>query len=132
MKTLSALTVVSDCRLQYFTKPGAFNTQSFIEALCTFDIAPGTVVLLDNVAFHHSTKVINYARGRGWELLFVPPYSPWFNPVEGVFSVIKRHFYRQGDVVESFRSVTSAHLSAFFRHSMCMTSGPTLISPDVQ
>eukprot|EP00983_Pelagomonas_calceolata_P114299 1160080-Pelagomonas_calceolata.AAC.6 len=24
------------------------------------------------------------------------PYSPWFNPIEGVFSVVKRHYYQSG------------------------------------
>ena len=52
-----------------------------------FNLQPDTVVLIDNVAFHHSKIVKQYARDRNIHLLYVPPYSPWFNPVEGVFSI---------------------------------------------
>jgi len=70
------------------SKTGSFDTNSFRESLEQFDIPRDTVVLLDNVAFHHSKKVSDFASERGLHLLFVPPYSPWFNPVEGVFSIV--------------------------------------------
>ncbi len=55
----------------------------------SFDLPAGTVLLLDNVSFHHSKVVKEYAISQGLVLLYVPPYSPWFNSVEGVFSIAK-------------------------------------------
>ncbi len=83
----------------------------FLEGL---DLPEKSVILLDNVSFHHSRSVYNIASKRSWDLLFVPPYSPWFNPIEGIFSIIKRHYYENGDINEAFKAVKASHCKAFF------------------
>lgn len=86
----------------------------FMEALK----APrGSVILLDNASIHKSKELQVLAEARGWVLLFTPPYSPWFNPIEGVFSVVKRHYYKHGDILAAFQAVQPSHCSAFFNHS---------------
>ena len=77
-------------------------------------------ILLDNVRFHYCKAVKELACKMGWELLFVPPYSPWFNPIEieGIFSIIKRAYYKQLSIDDSIKTVTSQHLQAFFKHSL--------------
>jgi hypothetical protein len=107
--TKSALVCVSSDGLNMVKaiKDGAYNTTSFIQALETFDIPKDSVVLLDNVSFHHSKLIKQFAETNGFYLLYVPPYSPWFNPVEGVFSVVKRHFYKHGVPVAALTSVTN-------------------------
>jgi transposase len=77
------------------------------------DCPTDTVIILDNVAFHHSNKVKTLAASRGWELLYNPPYSPWFNPIEGV-SIVKRDFYKSQDVYKALSSVKEKHVEAFF------------------
>ena len=47
-----------------------------------------------------------------------PPSSPWFNPVEEVFSVVKRHYYKNGNIADAFGIVTSDHCNAFFKAAM--------------
>lgn len=80
--------------------------------------------MLDNVKFHHSKLVKKYAEEKGIELLCVPPYSPWFNPIEGVFSVVKRHYYAHGSIDDAFQVVSAQHMNAFFQKSMSLDSGP--------
>lgn len=97
---------------------GSFNTLLFTEFIKTLDLQRGTVIMLDNVAFHHSKACKEVADAKGYDLLFVPPYSPWFNPIEGIFSIVKRSFYKGATIQQSFDAVTRDHLSAFFRKSL--------------
>lgn len=118
--TVSALAAAHTSGHVYWEqRVGSYNTASFVEFLRTVPASPGAVILLDNVAFHRSRAAREVARDRGLDLLFVPPYSPWFNPIEGVFSIVKRAWYR-GDVSidQAFAKVTPAHTSAFFQKSM--------------
>jgi transposase len=79
---------------------------------------------LDNVAFHHSKDVAAFASANNIDLLFVPPYSPWFNPIELCFSIIKRHFYQHHNVEEAFAALTSGHCHSFFSKCMGLEGDP--------
>ena len=46
-----------------------------------------SVVILDNASIHHVEQVEDLTAGS--KLIYLPPYSPDLNPVEGVFSQIK-------------------------------------------
>lgn len=48
------------------------------------------VVVLDNATFHHSTTTKELIEQAGATLLFLPPYSPDFNPIEQDFAAIKK------------------------------------------
>jgi transposase len=117
--TTSTLVAISENEiLKREQTPGSFNTQKFLEFLKTLECPSGTVILLDNVAFHHSKVVKELIEFKGWHLLYVPPYSPWFNPIEGVFSIVKRHYYKHGFIDQAFQSVDSRHIEAFFKKAM--------------
>lgn len=129
--TTSVLAAVSsDGQASFQRQPGSYNTSSFLAALETFPLHRDTVVLLDNVSFHHARAIKDFANQRGLVLLYVPPYSPWFNPVEGVFSVAKRHYYRHGSIDAALAAVTPQHVMSFFAESMRQTHGPAFSGPD--
>lgn len=44
---------------------------------------------MDNVAFHRSKSVDTISHDRRLEALFIPPYTPDFNPIENVFGALK-------------------------------------------
>jgi transposase len=46
----------------------------------------GQVVVMDNLQVHKSTRVRELIEGVGAEVLFLPPYSPDFSPIEEAFS----------------------------------------------
>jgi transposase len=48
------------------------------------------VVVMDNVPFHKSAKTKTLIHATGATLLFLPPYSPDFNPIEHDFATLKR------------------------------------------
>ena len=103
---------------------GAFNTVEFLDFLQSMELPEKTVILLDNVRFHHSKVVKHYAETQQWDLLYVPPYSPWFNPIEMCFSIVKRKFYYCGDIDHAFDQLTASHCKAFFEKSCNTVNSP--------
>ncbi|WP_425554634.1 transposase, partial [Georgenia daeguensis] len=71
---------------------GALNQRSFAfyVAYCLAPtLRPGDVLVLDNLPVHHLTGLREWLAKRGVELVFLPPYSPDFNPIELAFSKLK-------------------------------------------
>jgi len=50
----------------------------------------GQVVIMDNAQFHKSTKSRESIEGAKCVLLYLPAYSPYFNPIERYWSKMKR------------------------------------------
>lgn len=72
---------------------GAVNTDvfvRFVEAVLAPKLNPGDVVVLDNLSSHKSPKIRQLIEACGATLLFLPPYSPDFNPIEMIFAKIKQ------------------------------------------
>ena len=69
------------------------TTKVLIEAYVEGVLAPtlwaGQVVVLDNLGAHKGERVRELIESRGCSLLFVPPYSPDFSPIEEAFSKVK-------------------------------------------
>jgi len=121
--SVSAIVAVSPgLQTRFVTTTLTFNTKSFAAFLRSLRYRKNTVILLDNVSFHHSKLVREIAEGKGWELLFTPPYSPVFNPVEGVFSVAKRTFRRIRDPAAAILAVSAAAVKNFFHRSISATT----------
>lgn len=65
------------------------------------------VVVMDNVPFHKSEKTRALIRSKGATLLFLPPYSPDFNPIENDFANIKK--IREYNEHETLDAIVSAY-----------------------
>ena len=118
MTTISSLVIASVDKIWKRKEiTGSYNTKLFLYFLEELDLPKLSVILLDNVSFHHSKSVKEWASSKNIDLLYTPPYSPWFNPIEGIFSIIKRSFYKQGNINQAFCAVTNSHCKAFFDKS---------------
>lgn len=121
--TTSVMALASSEKLVKTTaRHGSFDTATFVAFLQDVSLPEKSVILLDNVRFHHAARVKETASAKGVQLLYVPPYSPWFNPIEGIFSIVKRHYYIHSSIDEAFQSVTKRHCEAFFRRALAATS----------
>nr|WP_241771189.1 IS630 family transposase [Acidisphaera rubrifaciens] len=72
---------------------GAINGQTFrayVEQFLAPTLAPGDVVVADNLGSHKVAGVREAIEARGASLLFLPPYSPDLNPIEQVFAKLKQ------------------------------------------
>lgn len=52
-------------------------------------LRPGQIVVLDNLQMHKNQAVREAIEAQGCEVLFLPSYSPDFNPIEQTFSKLK-------------------------------------------
>jgi transposase len=69
------------------TDEDAFAT--FVEEVLGPQLCSGDVVLMDNLAAHKSDRVRAAIESRGATQVFLPPYSPDFNPIERAWSKVK-------------------------------------------
>lgn len=87
----SIICVTSSCNIiNYQWSYKAFNTASFVEFLRISLIGySGYYLILDNVSFHKSKRVIHLLDDMGIIPIFIDPYTPEQNPIEEVFSSMK-------------------------------------------
>lgn len=73
---------------------GPINRDAFTEyvrQVLVPEIVPGDTVVMDNLSSHKGVEVRELIEAAGATLLFLPPYSPDFNPIEKAFSKLKAH-----------------------------------------
>lgn len=62
---------------------------SFLEHVLLPTLDKGSVLVMDNWTIHHGYEVRDLVQEFGCELLYLPTYSPDFNPIEHLFAKIK-------------------------------------------
>jgi len=75
-----------------FVYDGAMNGNVFlayVEQVLLPTLTPGDVVIMDNLPAHKAAGVRAAIEAAGATLLFLPPYSPDFNPLENAFAKLK-------------------------------------------
>jgi len=63
--------------------------RAYVEQFLVPTLAPGDVVIMDNLGSHKGPAVRRAIRAAGAKLFFLPPYSPDLNPIEQVFAKLK-------------------------------------------
>ena len=77
---------------------GALNGELFLKYVrqeLAPHLRPGDILVMDNLPTHKVTGVAEAVRARDARVLYLPPYSPDFNPIEQVFSKIKTELRRR-------------------------------------
>jgi len=83
----------------------------------------GDVVILDNLATHKIRGVREALEAVGARLMYLPPYSPDFNPIEPMWSKIKQILRSQAPRTDeqlllaaktAFNSISTADCKGFF------------------
>ena len=75
-----------------FVLSGPINRTAFeayVEQVLLPELRPGDIVIMDNLSSHKGPKVRALIEAAGAKLLFLPPYSPDFNPIEMAFAKLK-------------------------------------------
>jgi transposase len=65
--------------------------QAYVDQILVPELNPGDVVIMDNLGSHKGPAIRAAIEAAGARLLFLPPYSPDFNPIENAFSKLKAH-----------------------------------------
>lgn len=92
---ISAISMVGIMALTYCQNAvngSVFTT--FMQKFLLGRLRPGHIVFLDNIKFHKIAKVKDLIESVGAKLVFLPPYSPDFSPIENMWSKVK-HFIKK-------------------------------------
>jgi transposase len=89
-------TFVAGLRMSGLSAPlvldGAMNGEAFlayVEQILAPTLAPGDIVIMDNLSSHKVAGVREAIEARGARALYLPPYSPDLNPIEQSFAKFK-------------------------------------------
>jgi transposase len=61
-----------------------------VEQVLAPTLSSGDIVVMDNLSYHKRVGVREAIESRGASLLYLPPYSPDFNPIDLAFSKFTR------------------------------------------
>jgi len=78
----------------YVFKEGSNRAVDFEQFLETLPFESGTVLILDNSSLHKTKRARAIAENKGIRLLYTPPYTPEYNPIELLFGSVKGSFYK--------------------------------------
>jgi transposase len=96
---------------------GPMNGSAFLayaEQVLAPELRPGDIVVMDNLPAHKISGVREAIEKVGARLLFLPPYSPDFNPIEMAFSKLKALLRKAATrTIDELWSVVANCLAAF-------------------
>ena len=114
--------------LAAMTLTGAVDTLAFdayLERVLGPRLRKGDVVVLDNLGVHKASRVERVAEARGARVIWLPPYSPDFSPIEQCWSKIKSCLRAakartreelEKALAEAIELITRADIRGWFRH----------------
>ena len=89
-------TFVAGLRLEGLVAPFVFDGpitavafEAYVEQFLVPELKPGDIVVMDNLSSHKRPQVAALIEAAGASLLYLPPYSPDFNPIEKLFAKFK-------------------------------------------
>ncbi len=126
------LTLMSAVRLDGVVAPmlldGPVNAQTFagyVESCLVPALEAGDILIMDNLPAHKSARITQAVEDAGCELVYLPPYSPDFNPIENLWSKVKailretaaRTFEALVDGVgDALKAITLDDCEGYFEH----------------
>lgn len=110
------------------TLDGAMNSDAFaayVERFLVPSLRPGQMVICDNLSVHKRADIRALIEQADCTLIFLPAYSPDFNPIEQAFSKLKAALRRaeartqealQAAIATALDTITASDAAHFFMH----------------
>ena len=100
-----------------FVLDGPINRDAFeayVEQALAPELACGDVVVMDNLSSHKGERTRELIEKAGARLMFLPPYSPDFNPIENAFAKLKALLRKAAErTVEGLWSTIGSLIASF-------------------
>jgi transposase len=105
--------------------------EAFIARRLVPKLWKGACVVMDNCSIHNDAEIERLIQAAGAQLIYLPPYSPDFSPIENCWSKIKSILRRIGArnhpdlakaIEEAFAEVSLDDLRGWFTHCCYCTS----------
>lgn len=104
--------LVAPCLFECYTDADVFNVWLKDHLLPT--LKPGMAIIMDNATFHKSAETKEIIEAAGCTLMFLPPYSPDFNPIEHAWFPLKNAARK---IMQTFLSLPHALEAAILMNS---------------
>ena len=101
----------------------AIAFEIYIRQILCPTLSRNDIVIMDNLRVHKAQGIIEAIEATGAKLLYLPPYSPDFNPIEKMWSKIKAHLRKEKArshkhlnkvISDAFLSVTKSDIAGWF------------------
>lgn len=99
---------------------------AYLEHVLCPNLKPGQIVVMDNLAAHKVDGVKELIQQAGASLIYLPPYSPDFNPIEKCWAQVKQRLRTlkarslaalHAALDDALGTLTPQNTCAYFRHS---------------
>lgn len=121
-RTSAIAAICCDGLIEYELISGTVNGEIFLKfiqghlipQMSSFDgLSERSIAILDNCSIHHVPEIAEEFRKAGIMVIFLPPYSPDYMPIELCFSYIKYYLKCHDDILQAVTSPNVIIRSAF-------------------
>lgn len=95
------------------------SIQAYVQQVLIPTLAPGDIVIMDNLPAHKAEGVRHAIEDAGCRLLYLPPYSPDFNPIEKAFAKLKAVLRAKAERTIDGLWNTVGHILTLFNPQEC-------------
>jgi len=108
--------------------PGSVDTtvfNTYCEQVLRPTLKAGDVIVLDNLGAHRASRIEDITRSCGARVIWLPPYSPDFSPIELMWSKVKTYLKRvkartqeelEKAIAAALQTITLSDCQNWFRH----------------
>ena len=79
------------------------------------ELKSGQVIVMDNYSIHKGAETKDILEKAGCDILFLPPYSPDYNPIENYWAVIKSRIKKIKNKCDSFNQAINLAFSMIIK-----------------
>ena len=109
--------------------------ETYVEKVLVPSLRAGQIVVMDNLSAHRPRRIRELIEQQDCELLYLPAYSPDYNPIEEAFSKIKNLLRKAAArskealveaIGQALSAVTAEDALGFFEHAGYRSAGQLL------
>lgn len=94
-KHYSLILAITNTGLKHFTIHTTYtDAKSFNDFIMQLPFPKNSILLMDNASIHKTKTLFEILKLKDYQIIYTPPYSPEYNPIELVFGNIKHHYYK--------------------------------------
>ena len=100
--------------------------ETYVEQVLAPTLRRGQVVVMDNLSAHKPRRIRELIEQRGCELVYLPSYSPDYNPIEEAFAKIKNLLRKAvarskealiEAIAAALSAITAEDIRGYFQHA---------------
>ena len=100
--------------------------ETYVEKVLVPSLEPGQIVVMDNLGAHRPKRIRELIEQQGCELLYLPAYSPDYNPIEEAFAKINNLLRKAAArskealveaIAAALSAITAEDARGFFEHA---------------